>query len=294
MLAGDGSLLCLATIVFGAINSGWHLVARYPHPRRWQIHTTNVAAALLFAALATVGAGTPLADSPPLLAARLLLPIIYFWIAYAWAGTTLHVLYPPDFSFDRPIIAVEQRWFGNPSLWMARGRPAWLHELMGFFYWSYFFYIPALGIGLAMSSDWQRFEAMAMATSLAFLISYGSYPLWPLWGPRWALVSEGLLPQSEQVIDGYAIQRFMNRIIWSDTAHKGGAMPSAHSAICIVFFIWCVRIWGLPGALVGGVIAVGMFVSTVYGRYHYVVDVIVGVVFGLAALGIADALVLGR
>jgi len=83
----------------------------------------------------------------------------------------------------------------------------------------------------------------------------------------------------------------MNRIMWSDTPHKGGAMPSAHSATCVIFIIWCARIWGPQGALIGGLVGLMMFISTVYGRYHYVIDVIVGTIIGLLAVGLADWLV---
>ena len=64
-------------------------------------------------------------------------------------------------------------------------------------------------------------------------------------------------------------------------------------AVCIIFMIWCQRVWGTEGMLVGGAIGIAMFISTVYGRYHYFIDVIIGTAIGLAALFFADALVLG-
>lgn len=288
-----GALLCLFTIPFALISSLHHELARYKQPQRWRIHGVNLVTSISFAGLGLLGNGEPLGMSPPLLFLRLWLPIVYYYWAYTWAGRTLHIFYPPEFSFDRPLIAAETRWFGNPSLWMARGRPLWLNELMAFFYWSYYLYAPSLGLALYFGGDYRGFENMAMAINLGYLISYSSYPYWPLWGPRWALVSEGLLPDDEKVLPGHFFSRFMNRIMWSDTAHKGGAMPSAHSTVCIIFIVWTTRVWGAPGLLVAGTIGVGMFVSTIYGRYHYVVDVIVGVAFGLLTLWLADLIVLG-
>lgn len=291
-LAGPGSLLCLMTIPFGVINSFWHAIAKRRHPRRGLYHLINLGMAAFFFLLAIWGAGTPAANSTPLILARLWLPIFYYWWAYTWAGKTLHVLYDPEFSFDRPIIALEQRWFGNPSAWMALDKPAWLNEINNFFYWSYYLYAPTLAVALWSRQDWQNFEAMAMAVNVGYMISYGLYPLYPLWGPRWALFSEGLLPKSAQILDGYLFTAFMNRIMWSDTPHKGGAMPSAHSSTCVVFMIWCARVWGTEGMLIGGGIGLAMFVSTVYGRYHYVIDVFVGVAIGLLSVWLADLLVL--
>jgi membrane-associated phospholipid phosphatase len=288
-----GSLLCLATIPFGIVNSLHHLVARYPSPARARAHAFNAGAAIFFFALAFAGSGAEWGSGLPMTLLRLALPVIYYWYAYALAGPTLHLFHPPEFAYDAPLIRAEQKWFGNPSLWMARDRSPALHEFMQFFYWTYFFYIPALGIGLYLQNDLRGIEAMAMATSLGYAICYSIYPWFPLWGPRWALVDAGLLRDDEKILPGYFFANFMNRIIWSDTAHKGGAMPSAHSSTCIIFMIWCVRVWGTTGLVVGGFIGVMMFISTVYGRYHYVIDVIVGTVIGVFAVWAADALVLG-
>lgn len=287
-----GSLLCLATVPFAVTNSLQHAIARYPSSERGRVHAFNLLTVVFFVTLAFLGAGTSWGETRVMTLVRLVAPVLYYWYAYALAGPTLHLFYLPEFSYDRPLIRAEQRWFGNPSLWLARGRPAWLHEVMQFFYWTYFLYIPVLGLGLYWQNDLPRFEAMAMSTSLGYAICYSIYPWFPLWGPRWALVDEGLLHDDEKVLHGGFFARFMNRIIWSDTAHKGGAMPSAHSSTCVIFMIWCVRVWGLPGALVGGFVGVMMFISTVYGRYHYVIDVIVGTAIGVLAVVIADALVL--
>ncbi len=288
-----GSLLCLSVAPFGMINSLYHLTARYPSPDRWGAHTYNLITGASFAALAFVGSGTDWGDHQALVLLRLIAAIIFYWAAYAATGPTLHLYYPPEFSYDAPLIRVEQRFFGNPSLWMARDRPKALHEFMQFFYWTYFGYIPALGIGLYLQNDLQQFEAMAMATSLGYVFCYSIYPWFPLWGPRWALVDAGLLRDDEKILPGYFFANFMNRIIWANAAHKGGAMPSAHSSTCVIFMIWCVRVWGLEGAIVGGFIGSFMFISTVYGRYHYVIDLLVGTAIGIASVYLADLIVLG-
>ncbi|HJO03589.1 MAG TPA: phosphatase PAP2 family protein [Acidobacteriota bacterium] len=287
-----GTLLCLLTIPFAAVNSLHHALAQRPVPGRKRIHAVNLIVAIGFSALAAGTQSSPGDTASALVFARLWLPIVYFWWAYAWAGHTLHLFHPPEFSYDRPLINVEQRLFGNPSLWLGRNRPAWLNELMQISYWLYLLYTPFLGIALYSAGDFRRFEAMALAVCLGYAISYSAYPWMPLWGPRWALVSEGLLPEDERRLPGYLISGWTHRIMWSSTAHKGGAMPSAHSSTCLVFIVWCWRIWGASGAVAGGVVGGLMFVSTVYGRYHYVVDVLVGVAVGLVSLVLADLLVL--
>jgi membrane-associated phospholipid phosphatase len=286
-----GTLLCLLTIPFALVNSLHHALARRPVSNRRRIHAVNLLIAIGFGGLATTAQVDSGSSSGALVFARLWLPIVYFWWAYSWAGHTLHLMHPPEFSYDRPLIDLEQRLFGNPSLWLGRHRPAWLTELMSLSYWLYVLYTPVLGLALYAAGDYRRFEAMGLAVCIGYVISYSAYPWVPLWGPRWALVSEGLLPEAERRLPGYLITDWTNRIMWSSTAHKGGAMPSAHSSTCLVFMVWCWRIWGTGGALIGGVIGGLMFVSTVYGRYHYVVDVLAGLAVGLVALGLADLLV---
>lgn len=292
MTLQPGSILCLATIPFALVNSLHHLASSDARSRGVWPHLVNAGTAALFTTLAFLGAGSPLGERPLLQFARLWLPIVYYWWAYVWAGRTLHFYFPDDFSFDRQLIAAERRLFGNPSLWMALGKPRWLNEAMNFFYWSYYFYTPVLGLALYMAGDYLRFEAMALAVNLGYAISYSIYPFFPLHGPRWALVDHGLLPADKQVLRGHAITAFMNGIMWSEAAHKGGAMPSAHSSTCVVFMIWCARIWGIEGIVAGGLIGGAMFVSTVYGRYHYVIDVIVGVAIGLLSVWLADLTIL--
>ncbi len=285
-----GSVLCLFTLPLLLVNSLHYLIARRPSPHAGRAHLTNLLLGVGFFVLSQLGGGERWNDWPLLLGLRLWAPIVFFWWGYAWAGRTLHFYYPPEFSYDRQLIDWDGRMFGQPSLWMARGRSRLLNETMNFFYFSYYFYTPVLGVALHYAGDFERFEAMALSVNLGYAICYSIYPLTPLWGPRWALVDQGHLPDDEKILSGYVVTNFMNKIMWGTTAHKGGAMPSAHSSTAIVFVIWCIRIWGLTGGLIGGSVAGVMFVATVYGRYHYVIDLIVGTTIGLFALWLADTL----
>ena len=58
-----GSLLCLWTLPFGAVNSFYHLTARYPSPQRTRAHLFNLAAAIFFVGLALAGSGSAWGES---------------------------------------------------------------------------------------------------------------------------------------------------------------------------------------------------------------------------------------
>jgi membrane-associated phospholipid phosphatase len=214
-------------------------------------------------------------------------PIIFIWWAYLWAGQTLTAFYRSDFSLDGAIISLEQRWFGQPSLWWGRNRSRWLTELMQFFYFTYFFYTLSLGLYLHISQRIYEFQTMSFAVLFGYAVSYTFFAITPAEGPRWALITHGLLPASEQRQKGYGLTTFVEKIMYG-VAHKGGAMPSAHSSTAVVFLVWCWRIGGSEAGMIALVIAVGMWIGAVYGRYHYLLDIIVGAVLGIVSVLLAD------
>jgi membrane-associated phospholipid phosphatase len=66
---------------------------------------------------------------------------------------------------------------------------------------------------------------------------------------------------------------------------RGGAFPSAHTSVaCIVWLVAWTRdrhlaYWLTP--LVGGIL-----VATIYGRFHYVLDVVAGVLLAVTVFGV--------
>jgi len=216
-------------------------------------------------------------------------PIVFFWAAYLWAKHTLTAFHQPGFSYDQLIILLEQTWFGQPSLWWARNRSRWLTELMQFFYFTYYFYTLSIGLYLHIQDRVHDLQAMSFAVLFGYLVSYTFFAITPAEGPRWALVSNGLLSASEQRQKGYWLTAFVEKIMYG-VAHKGGAMPSAHSSTAVVFLVWCWRLGGPELGFVALVIAVGMWIGAVYGRYHYMIDIIVGALLGVFSVILADLL----
>lgn len=221
---------------------------------------------------------------------RLWAPVVFFWWAYTWAGRALHVYHSPDTSWDDRLIAAEERLFGQPSLTWALNPRRFLTEAMHFFYASYYLYTPALGIWFHASGRIVEFEAMSSAVLLGYAVSYLLFSLVPVRGPRWGLLEAGLLDRSRQVLSGYWITAQMNRVMYGGVAHRGGAMPSSHSSTAVVFAIWSWRAWGWEGGIIALVLVAGMWAGSVYGRYHYVIDIMAGAALGLVAVILSDAI----
>ena len=273
-------------VIYLVIHSGLILKSRLPVSKLLRLLISNLALVSFFGILACY----PQWFSQAVPGGRIIFlwsPIVFFWSAYLWAGHTLNAFHEPGFSYDRKILAWEEKWLGQPSLWLARDRKRWLTEVMQFFYFSYFFYTFSLGLFLHVQDRILEFQEMAFAVLFGYLVSYTFFAITPAEGPRWALISHGLLPASEQRQTGYGLTRFVERIMYG-VAHRGGAMPSAHSSTAVVFLVWCWRIWGVEGGIIALIIVAGMWAGAVYGRYHYVIDILVGGALGVISLIIAD------
>lgn len=219
-------------------------------------------------------------------------PIVFFWWAYTWAGHTLLSVHPPDYTWDAWIIDLEDRYLGQPALWWARRGNRFISEILHFCYTSYYLYTPVLGIYLQTQQRFVEFQAMAFAVLFGYLVSYLCFAVTPAWGPRWALVSAGRMEVREQHPEGYAMTAFIGRIMYNGPAHKGGALPSSHSSTALVFLLWGWRLWDWPGGVICTALAVGMWLGSIYGRYHYVLDILLGALLGLAGYLLAEWLVL--
>jgi len=214
-------------------------------------------------------------------------PIIFFWWAYLWSKHTLTGVHSDGVHFDSVLIRFESR-FGQPSLnWASEGNRL-LSEILHIFYFSYYLYTPVIAIYLDASNRLHDFGLISFAVTFGYLVSYVTFALVPVYGPRWSLVEAGLLPVSEQRAQGYWITEFINKLMFGGPALKGGAMPSSHSSTAVVFWYWCWVIWGVPGAIVGAIITGGMGLGAVYGRYHFVTDIVVGALLGIIGIILAE------
>jgi membrane-associated phospholipid phosphatase len=149
-----------------------------------------------------------------------------------------------------------------------------------------------MGVYLYQTEQFIEFEAFSFAVLFGYLVSYTFFALTPVLGPRWSLVQSGELSPKDQVLNGFWITKSLNKIMYQGLAHKGGAMPSSHSSTALVFLVWSWRAWGFEGAILAGIVVVGMWAGSVYGRYHFLLDVLIGAMIGLLGILLADQLIL--
>ncbi|MFA5074316.1 MAG: phosphatase PAP2 family protein [Nitrospirota bacterium] len=179
-------------------------------------------------------------------------------------------------TFDDVLIRIDFFLFGvHPTVWLEQIISSWLTTLLQFAYICYYGIPLALGMFLLKKGKEQELNTALFGIVLCFYASYIGYLLVPALGPRFAL--EHLQTTD---LDAIPVVQFIQDTLNGWEHNKMDAFPSGHTAIALVscFYAWKLREKVLVWILIPVVIL--LLFSTVYLRYHYVIDVIAGI--GLA------------
>ncbi len=213
-------------------------------------------------------------------------PLVFFIVLYEETRHLVHLIFPHF--FDPLINQVELSIFGMyPTVWMERFICWGLNEYMMFSYTFYYFLLVILGVGLFLSHKIKEFDDLLFTSAVAYYISYLGFILFPVEGPRFALVN------SHHVgINGGFFTSLAHSLI-NVAGIRGGAMPSSHVAVALVVLIYARRHHRLLYYLLSPLIA-SLLIATVYGRFHYVSDVVAGILVGGVSILLCDRLIQKR
>ena len=189
-------------------------------------------------------------------------------------------------TIDPFLIAVDLRIFGaHPTVWMERLISPALTAALQFAYISYYFIPLSLGIVLIARGRFGEFEEVLFGILLCFYLSYLGYLLFPAIGPRFTLshLQTGDLQVSPFI---QTIQEALNNL----EKNKTDAFPSGHTAVSLMSLYYAVKMGEkkLVTVLIPTVAA--LLISTVYLRYHYVIDVIAGAALTGLTMALAPGL----
>ncbi len=255
-----------------------HPVAAVPAWLALQAGVAAVIVALSWAASRRPSAG--------LTFARHWYPPAFFLFCFEELHYLVHLIFPGW--FDRWLIAFDYRLVGaHPTVWLEQfARPA-LNDFMQMAYISYFFYLVILAGIFYAQKEWRAYWAVMTSSVAAYAIGYVISILLPIESPYHSLAAL----QHVELTGGFftaligVIERF-GRV-------HGAAFPSAHVSGSFVALLgaWRYRRWlfwvFLPFFLC-------MLVSTVYGRYHYIGDVLGGLAAGAAGFYLGHRLMRSR
>ncbi len=179
--------------------------------------------------------------------------------------------------FDVGLIKFDYAMFGaHPTVWFEQHISYWLTETMNFFYFMYWPLIPALALLLWLRNQ-KQFTEFVFALCLSYSLCYLVFIFFPVEGPYHTLRQL----QTVHEMPGWIFTHLVELVEKHGRIH-GGAFPSAHVAGSFVATIAAYRFSRKLGHVVL-ILALGVCVSAVYGRYHYAVDIWGGMV--MAAVG---------
>ena len=200
---------------------------------------------------------------------------------YSLWGDTTHLLVRHD--CDGQLIALDQRLFGfQASVAIQRfitpARTAW----MEFAYFYHILNIPLVGCFVYLCCPRGRFREMMNGLMVVTFLGLLGYVLVPAIGPLYSLHDFYTVSLSQPV----AI--FNQQLAFMDLAriHRD-VFPSMHVAIS--FLVWLYA-WRNSRALFWAVcpLILSLWVSTVYLRYHYLIDVGAGLLLAPASFFLAN------
>jgi membrane-associated phospholipid phosphatase len=210
-------------------------------------------------------------------------PLIFFILLYEETRHLVHLVFPQ--SFDPLINQLELAVFGvYPSVWMQKFICFGLNEYLMFSYCFYYFLLVVLGVGLFFSHKVKEFDDLLFTSAVAYYISYLGFVLFPVEGPRFALVANHQL----EINGGFFTSLAQSLINFAGI--QGGAMPSSHVAVAVVVLVYAKRHHRILYYVLSPLIA-SLLISTVYGRFHYVSDVGAGILVGGVSLLLCDRLI---
>lgn len=196
-------------------------------------------------------------------------PPLLFLFFFEEIGLTVHAIFPGW--FDKYLIEADRLLFGvHPTVWIEQFSSYWLNEYMQLVYTSYFLLTIGFGGYLWAQKRFDDFAVFIGSTCVAYYLSYVIFVLFPIESPYHTLHH---LQQVE--LTGGPFTAFINLIEKHGRVH-GGAFPSTHVAGSMVVLFSAYR-FAKPIGYALTPLVLSICVATVFGRYHYAVDVFAGI-----------------
>jgi membrane-associated phospholipid phosphatase len=169
------------------------------------------------------------------------------------------------------LIRIDYFLFGvHPTVRIERWIVPWLTDLMSVAYGSYYFLPVVLMMVLYLKGREQELSLSLFLLVFGYYISFIGYILFPAIGPRYTLTHLQSIP-----LEGSFITDWVRDGLNALEHNKRDVMPSGHTQIALIVLYLAYRYERLIFYLFLPIVS-GLILSTVYLRYHYVVDLFAG------------------
>jgi membrane-associated phospholipid phosphatase len=208
---------------------------------------------------------------------RLWNPIVFIAINFMELHYLVHNVHSQD--FDQLLIQIDQWLFGvHPTIWLERITFNCLTEYLQIIYSTFYFLPIILAYMLYRRRRMVEFDYFVFIIVYGFYLSYIAYFIMPAIGPRFTL--DHL--QSSPLSGLYLTEKIRNILDTLENIQRD-AFPSGHTEMTLLTMFYAAKYnknYFYFLLLVGG----SLIFSTVYLRYHYVIDDIAGLLLAVLVI----------
>ena len=203
-------------------------------------------------------------------------PILFIIVIYESLGDLIQHLQP---DVDPRLIQIDVSIFGvEPTLWMQRWIVPWLTDILSLAYLSYYFLPVILIVVLYLKRRTSELDRSVFVLAFGYYVSFIGYILFPAVGPRYAMTALYSIP-----LEGSFITDFVRDTLNALEHNKRDCMPSGHTQIVLIVLYLAHRYERFLFYLFLPIVC-GLVLSTVYLRYHYVIDLMVGMTLAILCM----------
>lgn len=226
-----------------------------------------------------------------------LLPFIIFGISYDWMNIV------PNYTVNTVDVAgiynAEKSLFGigglTPNEFFAQHTTPFLDFIGGLFYLCWVPLPIAFGLYLYFAKREKAYLHFSLVFLLCNFIGFAGYYIHPA-APPWFIAQYGpeVIFGTPGSVAGLGAFDQMTGLgifdaLYARNANVFAAVPSLHSAYTFIAFIYAVRCKAPMGWRIAlGIVTLGIWFTAVYTSHHYVIDVTLGILTALVAVGLFE------
>jgi membrane-associated phospholipid phosphatase len=241
----------------------------------------NGLAALIFLGANFVAQKTPSRNLRFLLRTlSVLLALLYIYSA----SLRVQLIFFPSWH-DQAVVDLEAAILGvQPTVWIQRFITPWLTEWMMFCYVFYVLVYPILSLLIYRRHGEEQNEDYLFYIGLAIVLCTLGFMMFPVAGPERHIAELFSVP-----LRGYFFTA-ISELIRGRIHTPGGTIPSIHCAAATIMW-WSAYRYSRPAFYLLAPVILSLYISTVYGRFHYVFDVAVGIAVAFLTMALGPVLI---
>jgi membrane-associated phospholipid phosphatase len=210
--------------------------------------------------------------------------VVAFLIAVYLENRTLIPLVNPN-EYDALVMALDRHLFmgHDPAALLECIMHPLLTEVLQLVYASFYFLPLSLCVMLYLRDSREEFHLAASTILMGFYLSYLGYYVMPVAGPRFFM-------EQGRELEGLLTFGFVRQTLASLEGRMLDCMPSGHALVSVLTTLLAFR-HARSFAPVALCWTAALIFSTVYLRYHYVLDLLAGFVLAFAVFCVGPAIV---